>query len=717
MGVVLGVASGLIAAKRNSSADTEKTNAAISSSWQSSQSSQSLPVNPPTDNVPTPDPEIEIEQDPELTTSDTTPEVPPQSTPDQTTDPEAAIATPNPSSQLEPAPEEAEEPEVLLTASANTYALQSFVATAIPEANGRPRLYPRPENPETWTCEVAVIGGSFAGVAAASHAMQAGAQTCLIELTPWFGGQISSQGVSAIDESWLVKSTNNVSRSWANLLERIRTSVVTLPVWAGGSTQKVEDINSCWVGQLCFPSTVGAKVSLDLLEDAAQFAPDSRWATSTAFKGAEFDPSGRKITAIYGVRRVPKDPNYFPQGELWKELPAWYAWSENEDFEKVHMRLEAPPGRSMIVIDATDTGELVAWAKIPHRQGSEARKTTGEPNAPAQGNPQCTQAFTFPFALAIHDDNGESAEKLAKVGSEYNLEEHFREYSLKRFPMFSGRSFFNYRRMISVAKNSATHGTPIPGDVTLVNWNPGNDWNWMDPPLILTEDRLNESRQYANWMGGVSMSALRHGHSHALLFGRWLLENKAQPNLPLSVWSGVDSPMGTESGLSMVPYIREGRRILGRPAYGQDEFMISEFDIRWGFTGGRNFQETSVGVAHYDIDMHGCRYRNWNESWEASSAPTNENNVRPILVPLEGLIPQGVDNMLVGGKALAVTHIVNAVTRIHNGEWAIGAAAGGTAAWLTTQAPVDTEPAEIIPEGYMLELQQYLQDQGLQTAW
>ncbi|MEM9220163.1 MAG: FAD-dependent oxidoreductase [Cyanobacteria bacterium P01_F01_bin.150] len=665
MGVVIGVASGLIGAARNS--------------W------QELPQRP-------------LQADAKL-------------------NPSESIESTRLTVDANQANGEEPEQEILLTATATTHNIQSFVATALPEANGRPRLYPRPDNPETWTCEVAIVGGSFAGVAAAAHSMQAGAQTCLIELTPWFGGQISSQGVSAIDESWLVKRTNNVSASWANLLDRIRSNVVTLPEWASGPTRKVDDINSCWVGQLCFPSKVGAEVALDLLEDAAKSAPNSRWSPSTAFKGAEFDDSGQEITAIYGVRRIPKDSNYMPKGELWRELPTWYSWSDNEDFEKVHVRLEPPPGRSMIVIDATDTGELVAWAKIPHRQGSDARKFTGEPNAPVQGNPQCTQAFTFPFALAIRDDNGESARKLAEVGSEYNLEEHFREYSLKRFPMFSGRSFFNYRRMISVMKNSATHGTPFPGDVTLVNWNPGNDWNWMDPPLILTEDRLTASRQYANWMGGVSVSALRHGHSHALLFGRWLLEEKAQPNFPLSVWSGVDSPMGTESGLSMVPYIREGRRILGRSAYGQEAFMISEFDIRWGFSGGRNFQETSVGVAHYDIDMHGCRYRNWNESWEASGAPTHEDNVRPVLIPLESLIPQGVDNMIVGGKALAVTHIVNAVTRIHNGEWAIGAASGATAAWLMTQAPVGTEPDDIIKEGYMPELQRYLQEQGLQTDW
>ena len=48
-------------------------------------------------------------------------------------------------------------------------------------------------------------------------------------------------------------------------------------------------------------------------------------------------------------------------------------------------------------------------------------------------------------------------------------------------------------------------------------------------------------------------------------------------------------------------------------------------------------------------------------------------------IPLESLIPQEVDNLLIGGKSIAVSHIVNALTRVHMSEWGIGAAAGVTA--------------------------------------
>jgi hypothetical protein len=239
----------------------------------------------------------------------------------------------------------------------------------------------------------------------------------------------------------------------------------------------------------------------------------------------------------------------------------------------------------------------------------------------------------------------------------------------------------------------------------------------MDPPLILQHEDLEASGQYQNWMGGVSQSALKFGEDHALMFARWLMETQSTEGYPLAYLYGSDSPMGTLSGLSMVPYIREGRRILGRPAYGQEAFMIRENDLRYNFPDQRNFGATSVGLTHYAIDIHGCRYRNWFPSGDAVSAPAQEPAVKPLQIPLESLIPQGVDNLLVGGKSIAVTHIANASTRVHYGEWQIGAAAGVTAGWLaSSDAPVET-PAEIIPAGDMSSLQQLMRREGLRLGW
>ncbi len=589
--------------------------------------------------------------------------------------------------------------------------------------NGRPTLSPLPEPKEVWECEVVVIGGSMGGVSAAAQSMRSGAKTCLIELSPWLGGQISSQGVSALDESVTMNERDNLSSDWIDFKRLVKQQQVEVPPWTNlASPQSTSDLNSCWVATLCFLPRAGMQASEQWLKQASAQSPESRWVTSTAFKGTEFDPTGRLITAVYAVRRIPKNPAYVPLGRPSKELPAWYSWSSDDQFNKVPMRLQPPSGKQMIVIDATDTGEVVGWAGIPYRLGSEGRSTTSEYFASRQDNPDCTQAFTFPFGLAILDDGRASQKLLSEVKPGYSKAEHRQYFDLEGFPMFGSASVFNYRRILSTSQNDSRSDDPDPGDISMINWNRGNDWTYMDPPLILNEKKITESGQHENWMGGVSISALRHAEEHALLFAEWLIEKHSTPELPMTYLYGIEMPMGTASGLSMMPYIREGRRILGRNGYGQVEFMMREADIRTDMRGGRDFRPTTIALTHYAIDMHGCRYRNSRETWEASSAPLqDESMIKPIYIPLEAIVPQKVDNLLIGGKSIAATHIVNASTRLHYGEWVIGGAAGATAGWLVNYNQRQNQsgllPPEMIRKNYVDELQKKLRDRGFTLDW
>ena len=58
----------------------------------------------------------------------------------------------------------------------------------------------RDRRAKTIECDVLVAGGGMGGVAAALAAARRGCRTCLIEETDWLGGQLSAQGVSALDE-------------------------------------------------------------------------------------------------------------------------------------------------------------------------------------------------------------------------------------------------------------------------------------------------------------------------------------------------------------------------------------------------------------------------------------------------------------------------------------------------------------------------------------
>jgi hypothetical protein len=71
---------------------------------------------------------------------------------------------------------------------------------------------------------------------------------------------------------------------------------------------------------------------------------------------------------------------------------------------------------------------------------------------------------------------------------------------------------------------------------------------------------------------------------------------------------------------------------------------------------------------------------------------------------------------LIGGKAIAVSHIVNGVTRIHYSEWSSGAAAGSIAGWLQRQ-PKNLIAAEIVPQNRFPSVREHMKAQGLRWWW
>src|SRR6185436_5155950 len=70
-------------------------------------------------------------------------------------------------------------------------------------------------------CDLLIAGGSMGGVAAAIIAARAGLSVCITEETSWLGGQMTSQGVSALDENYLVE-TSGATRSYQLLRAAIR---------------------------------------------------------------------------------------------------------------------------------------------------------------------------------------------------------------------------------------------------------------------------------------------------------------------------------------------------------------------------------------------------------------------------------------------------------------------------------------------------------------
>lgn len=310
------------------------------------------------------------------------------------------------------------------------------------------------------------------------------------------------------------------------------------------------------------------------------------------------------------------------------------------------------------------------------------------------------------------------------------------------------------------------------------NWTWGNDYRpgTAADNLIYTRNQLQATGQLlpGGWMGGLRLESLHKAEENALGFFYWLVAGITdsqlgagvkQPQLNNRFLSGLDSPMGTIHGLSKYPYMREGRRIIGRPTWGHPEgFSLWEIDISRRNYKDDYYRQTlppimyrrlkaslaglettaaiaqtkppeeimrrkrstifpdSVGIGHYAIDFHPCMTLSPPElpgNMERPGERRGAGQAYPFQIPLRAMIPQKIDNMLVAGKSIATSHIAAAAYRVHSFEWSSGAAAGTTAAFALDEAiaPYKLVNKLPLPEPKLEALQRRLEENGNPTAF
>lgn len=549
-------------------------------------------------------------------------------------------------------------------------------------------------------CEIFIAGGGLGGVAAAYDALQLGRQVCMTEISDWIGGQVSAQGVSALDERPLQRENDIFPKGYSEFRRRVREKY-------GGDPNP----GKCWVSVLCFSPQVGHQVIREMLDPYLQ-SGQLRLFTETVVKDLEIKDS--QIRSVQAIRNIPKHAGVEPEqrGDLSTYLLDFYRLEPTEDWDKEILRFEPPPERQdktlpWVVIDATETGELLPLARVPYRLGTDGQ-SRWEPSSKPYVDPYCTQGFTYTFVLE------RSAVPQVPIKPEfYNDPLHGPYYSYEH-PRFNFALIFTYRRIRGQVFGFGEEAIRV-GDQSMQNWTWGNDWRITGPDknFILTHEQLQASGQLdpGGWMGGLRVEALRRAEQHAKGFFYWLVAGRTDfllqqedPNfqkdfyLRYAYLRGPNTPMGTASGLSKYPYIRESRRIIGRPSLSYPEgFTIYESDITTReseLNRGRPFIfYDSVGVGQYPIDFHDCLLPGF------SLPPSNNKDAQapsyPYQIPLRALIPQRIDNLLAGNKNIATSRIASASYRVHPVEWAIGTAAGHTAHFALER---DLIPAEIVEE-------------------
>lgn len=529
-----------------------------------------------------------------------------------------------------------------------------------------------------YSCDVAVIGGSTGGCAAALAALRNGMRVILTEETDWVGGQLTSQLVPPDEHPWI--ESFGGTELYRTYRDKVRDHYRThFRLTAAARARRHLNPGDGSVSRI----THEPRVSLAVIE--AMLAP---WI------------SGGQLIVLTGHRPI-------------------RASVAGERVRAVTVRSQSGTERTISApyfLDATEQGDLLPLTRTEYVTGFESRRQTGELHAPETAQPANIQAFTVCFAIDWLEGEDHTIDK----PEEYAF---WRDYVPAMKPAWPDKllswkmsnpitlevrnvsfdpsapagqpggplNLFLYRR---IANRRNHEPGAYRSDISLINW-PQNDY-WLGN---LHEVSDEEAARH-----------LRRGRQLSLSLLYWMQTEAPRPDGGQG-WKGLrirPDVAGTGDGLAKYPYIRESRRI-------EAEFTVVEehvgTDARMKKTGKSREEVTaepfadSVGVGSYRIDLH------------PSSGGDNYIDVSslPFQIPLGALIPKRMENLIPACKNLGVTHITNGCYRLHPVEWNIGESAGALAAHAVRTGQ---RPRQIRNDGKLLaEFQRSLIAQGVELAW
>ena len=608
-----------------------------------------------------------------------------------------------------------------------------------------------PKNPDrVEECEILIVGGGVAGTASAYEGLLAGRTVCMTEITDWIGGQITSQGTSALDEAKKQRNLWFFPQGYTEFRQQIE--------------QKYGKLNAgdCWVSVSCFIPNDAQKILVDMLQQAAQKGNGKlKWFPNTVIKKLEMSADGKLIDGAIAIQHspAPNTPKLNTEA-LSQIIEDAYRYENSSRLQKQIIRfvpLSNTKNRPNIwfLLDSTETGEIIALADVPYRLGIDPRSHLNPSSPVTKNDAYCTQGFTYTFAM----EQTEAAQSQIKPSFYDRYSPYYGSDPKPNLANFD--NIFTYRRIWSAAsespkKNAFGVSSMKAGDISMQNWVWGNDYRpgTDQDNLIYSREQLQKSGQLEpnGWLGGLRTKTLKSGEEIALGFYYWLVAGttdsqqktdwkKPFPNHRLL--TGLESPMGTMHGLSKYPYIRESRRIIGRPSYGYPEgFSMSEIDVSqvdfsteiyrqnlsessyrnlWNALAGlestsairnntdpnkipRRTRSTiypdAIGIAQYYLDFHPCLSEYPVEkagNTERAGVRNGHGAAFPGQIPLRSLIPQKIDNLIVSGKNIAYSYIVAAGYRVHSYEWSVGAAAATTASFAISEGILPYQLIEDLP--------------------
>lgn len=476
--------------------------------------------------------------------------------------------------------------------------------------------------------DVVIAGGGTGGCGAAVQAARMGCSVLLLEETDWIGGQMNAAAVTSMDEGGTLVRKRGIYREWCGL------------VAAHYQALGINHMTAYWNSHTCLEPRVGRRLLHVLLGDAR-----GRGVLDLALRArvTKVMKKGDTITGVEVVNAADKD---------------------------------GPPHtiQCRMLIDATEWGDVIPL--------TGARYRVGNCTSDAIDLTRRVQDNTWTAVVKQYPQGVPEELRIAKAPPGYSDKVHA---AFVRTLVDGGKidsqakpwnwaTFIGYRGM----PDSSRAGDSPPITRTHLNFN--NDY-----VASVAEIEDPARRESTNRAMRLKTLHLIYFMQHTLGKTDWSVANDEGYDTPCNR-AAIDAWLSERPDLvpyramlyhfSIIPYVRESRRIIGLHTMTAREIERKH---------GRPVQfPHTIALGDYPVDMHGSMSKPWLELDldRESDIPDKfgGHGSGPFAIPFESFIPEKVDGFLPAEKNISQSRMVNGATRLQPHTMLMGQAVGAIAA-------------------------------------
>ena len=468
--------------------------------------------------------------------------------------------------------------------------------------------------------DLVVAGGGLSGVAAAIAATRRGLSAIIVEPTHMVGGQATAGGVSAFDITFPFDHAINDYGIWGEIVER------TLAIYHD-ELKRPANVGHYRNGSLTPNVIVVERVLTEMLDDE----------NVTVLRNTQITGAIREGGRVAGIVTT------------------------------------AGNVTGKVTIDATEDGQLLGLAGVPHRigniisDGASTRPTTPE-NVKIQDITFTAMIRRYPEgvppALRMDAPPPGYAQYSGKLPTAFPREGEVDREKKKPGPF----GFAGYR---------------AAPDLSSANMHTGAVWQQVSRTSL---NHFNDSPARGDYLTTPDARAKYEATSILRTFGIvYYLQNELGLDWGLATDEGFDAAphdrhnpylpaqyREMERHLPLIPYIRESRRLVGNVT------LTGKMIYRDRMLGTSEWRADSIATGTYHTDLHGSkRVQDFESDLDESidDKPPRET-FGPFPIPMGTLIPESVDGLLAAEKNISASRLAAGAIRVHPTVTSIGEAAG-----------------------------------------